>query len=313
MRQLDDALDVGSAVPETDVVALPGRLCVSDLGGQMKAILRLTAALYLFCASTLAFAGNLPGGTGSSFGVGYNEAWFGQNYGNSIASNPSVFCLPSSFDPIFVDKMFAGMQAGGAKIVRIWVFPALQGIELDLQPGQCKPLTPQTMGLTQDLIGNPLGNPPTVGNLEKVFLAAKNHHLMVYVTALNGNDMNVAATNITGLRPYFQNLLTNTNGELDRFKNNALLPLLKLLNKYKHSKFLFRQLPVIYAFDLMNEIEAALNSGYFPHGWTGARNWIKNMTLFVNSKQSVVAGDFIRGWELRGSGNYLWTFFGAAP
>ena len=40
----------------------------------------------------------------------------------------------------------------------------------------------------------------------------KNIDLMVYVTALNGKDMQVAATNITGLRPYFQNLLTNTLG-----------------------------------------------------------------------------------------------------
>ena len=117
------------------ICANSGDFAFPTVGGQMKAILRLTAALYLFCASTLAFAGNLPGG---SFGVGYNEAWFGQNYGNSIASNPSVFCLDSSFDPIFVEKMFAGMQAGGAKIVRIWVFPALQGIQL----GRCIPATP---------------------------------------------------------------------------------------------------------------------------------------------------------------------------
>ena len=268
-RWIGRTRDVGALRRET--------LRFRQWGGQMKTILRLTAALYLFCASTLAFAGNLPGGTGSRFVVGYNEAWFGQNYGNSIASNPSVFCLTSSFDPIFVDKMFAGMQAGGAQIVRLWVFPALQGIELGPRPPQqCLPLTPQTMDLTQDLIGNPQGNPPTVGNLEKVFLAAQSHHLMVYVTALNGNDMTVASTNITGLRPYFQNLLTNTNGELDRFKEKALLPLVTLMNKYKDSK-------LIYAFDLMNDIEAALNSGYFPDGWSGARNWIQNVTAYVKS------------------------------
>ena len=128
----------------------------------------------------------------------------------------------SSFDPSFVDKMFDGMQAGGAKIVRIWVFPALQGIELgeilDHQPVvQCRPpTTPQTLGLTQDLIPTP----PTVGgNLEQVFLLAQKHHLMVYVTALNGNDMSVAATTITGLRPYFQNLLTNTKWGAGPFQN----------------------------------------------------------------------------------------------
>jgi hypothetical protein len=78
----------------------------------MKAILRRTAALYLFCASTVAFAGNLPGG---SFSVGYDEAWFGQSYG---------FDLTSGFDPIYVDRMFAGMANGGATIVTIWPFTA---------------------------------------------------------------------------------------------------------------------------------------------------------------------------------------------
>jgi len=86
------------------------------MGGQMKVILRWTAVLYLCCASTVAFAGKLPGGRGLNFLVGYNEAWFGLNYGNSIASNPSVFCVPSSFDPSFVDKMLDGMQAGGRRL-----------------------------------------------------------------------------------------------------------------------------------------------------------------------------------------------------
>jgi hypothetical protein len=55
----------------------------------MKVILRWTAALYLCCASTVAFAGKLPGGTGVRFLVGYNEAWFGPNYVTYLASNPS--------------------------------------------------------------------------------------------------------------------------------------------------------------------------------------------------------------------------------
>jgi hypothetical protein len=236
----------------------------------MKVILRWTAALYLCCASTVAFAGKLPGGTGVSFLVGYNEAWFGLNYGNSIASNPSVFCLPSSFDPIFVDTMFAGMQAGGAKIVRIWVFPALQGIKLStacpIAPPPAPP--PQTMGLTNNL----------KRNLQTVFTTAGKHGLKVYVTALSGGDMQVAATNITGLRSYFQNLLTNTT-EMTRFQNNALLPLLTLLNQFN---MLYPN--VIYALDLINEIEAPLNSGYSNFGWTQARAWIKNMTDFVKSK-----------------------------
>ena len=120
-------------------------------------------------------------------------------------------------------------------------------------------------------------------------MLAQKHHLMVYVTALNGNDMNVATGS---LRTYFSNLVSNTNGELDRFKKNALLPLLTLMNKYKDSKLPGpdSNLPVIYAFDLMNEIEAALTSGYFsnfPNPWVGARLWIQNMAAYVKLKTTI--------------------------
>jgi hypothetical protein len=236
----------------------------------MKVILRWTAALYLCCASTVAFAGKLPGGTGISFLVGYNEAWFGLNYGNSIASNPSFFCLSSSFDSNFVDTMFAGMQAGGAKVVRIWVFPALQGIQLStacpIAPPPAPP--PQTIGLTNDL----------KGNLQTVFTEARNHGLKVYVTALNGNDMSDPATNITGLRSYFQNLLTDTT-EMTRFQQNVLGPLVDLLNATAPDGS--RNRDVIYALDLINEIQAPLTSHYPNFGWKQAQAWIKNMTDFV--------------------------------
>src|SRR5215471_12034125 len=40
---------------------------------------------------------------------------------------------------------------------------------------------------------------------------------------------------------------------------------------------------VIYGFDLIDEIEAAINAGYFSDFWIGARAWIQNMTAFVKS------------------------------
>jgi hypothetical protein len=38
---------------------------------------------------------------------------------------------------------------------------------------------------------------------------------------------------------------------------------------------------VIYGFDLINEIESAINAGYFS--WTGAQAWIRNMTAIVKN------------------------------
>ena len=254
---------------------------------QMKALLRWTVVTYLFCASTLAFAGNLPGGTGTSFWVGYNEAWFGQNYLKSLASNPYFYPgLPSSstFDSTFVDTMFAGMASGGAKIVRVWVFTDLQGIVLD-------PSKTKTLGLTDDLIGNSAKG--ISSNLKTVFRKARNHGLKVYVTALNGNDMTKNNTDITGLRPYFSNLLTNTklNEGRDAFKANALGPLLEMLNQLNLSN------PgVIYAFELINEIEAPLNSSYFSDGWAGARRWIKDVAAFVQLKSPWLPVTASAGW-----------------
>jgi hypothetical protein len=64
----------------------------------------------------------------------------------------------------------ANAKMGETKIVRIWVFTALQGIQLDLSKTH-------TLGLTQDM----------KDNLQTVFTLAKKYPgLKVYVTALNG-------------------------------------------------------------------------------------------------------------------------------
>ena len=133
----------------------------------MKAILRGTAALYLCCASTVAFAGTLPGGKGpTNFLVGFNEAWFGQpgfgpNYVNYFSSAPAWIppITNTTFDPKFVETMFTGIMAnanGGTRIVRIWVYTALQGIVLD------RSKSPQIQGLT-DTDFHPLRGIPQAG------------------------------------------------------------------------------------------------------------------------------------------------------
>jgi hypothetical protein len=250
-------------------------------GAKMKAILRRIAALYLLCASNLAFAGNLPAG----FSVGYDEAWFADHYPNWLASNPvynllfqtSVFS--SQFSANVIDAYFAGMKNGHAKIVRIWVFPGLQGIELNLPP---TPGLPQTVGLTSDFCGN----------LKTVFLSAKNHGLQVQVTALNGVDMQTAVDPTSPLRPlkpYFKNLLLNNSGERDAFKKYALggqgQPQPGLLDCMNQFNAAYPNSNVIYGLDLINEIEAAINAGYVD--WAGAQDFIRDMAAYVKSKSSL--------------------------
>jgi hypothetical protein len=254
--------------------------------GQMKAILRWTIATYLFCASTLAFAGNLPWGTRTSFWVGYDQAWFADHYPNWLASNPvwnSLFqtsVFSSQFNTKVIDAYFDGMKNGHAKIVRIWVFPGLQGIELKLSnsPGS------QTVGLTS--MRKPedsMREPEIIGNLETVLKLAKHHGLMVEVVVLNAGDMKAAvdptSPKLLPLQPYFENLLLNIGGERDTFKAKVLLPLLKPLNENRD---------VVYGLDLINEIEATFisNPPYFPNV-TAAQDFIKDMAAFVKKNSSL--------------------------
>jgi hypothetical protein len=256
--------------------------------GQMKAILRWTIATYLFCASTLAFAGNLPGDKGTSFSVGYNEAWFADHYPNSLASNPvwnSLFQtsdFSSQFNAKVIDTYFNGMKNGHAKIVRIFVFPGLQGIELNLS----KPPGSQTVGLTLDSMREPedsMRKPEIIGNLKTVLKLAEHHGLMVEVVVLNAGDM-LAAVDPTfpqlhPLQAYFENLLLNNGRERDTFKTKVLLPLLKLLNENRD---------VVYGLDLINEIEATFisNPPYFAN-FPAAQDFIKDMAAFVKSNSSL--------------------------
>lgn len=242
--------------------------------------------LIVFCALLLsslvpveAAAQRLPN---TAFWVGYNEAWFkDENYGNWLASN-RVFNLGSKFaigPNSFIQKMFAGMANANskAKIVRIWLFPALQGIR-----SPAPPLTPRTNGLT----------PEFVANLGKVISLAQSKGLKVYITALNGGDMKVTSDQ-PPFRRYFENLLLNRNEEMTRYKINALLPVLQKLNE-------FRDQNVIYGFDLMNEIEAPLLAGYFPDGWVGARRWMADIAGFVHyvSPWLPVTSSAGYGWEV---------------
>jgi hypothetical protein len=95
------------------------------------------------------------------------------------------------------------------------------------------------------------------------------------------------------VRTWPANLLTNTNLNegRDAFKTNALGPLLEMLNQFNLSN------PgVIYAFELINEIEAPLNSSYFSDGWAGAQGWIKNVATFVKLNSPWLPVTASAGW-----------------
>jgi len=235
----------------------------------MKTMLRWASALCMLSVSTMASAGSLPAG----FTVGYDEPWIENNYGNWLASNP-LFGESSAFNsnpPNSLVNVFSGMVAGNAKIVRIFLFPALQGIALAGCP----------QGAPQCLTGEFLGNLTALFNGVRTYNLS-NPPIKLYITALNANDANVAtSTNLSALHTYYQNLFSNSAATL-AYEKNVLAPILTAMNQFNVQ---YPNANIFYGFDLIDEIEAAINAGYFS--WTGARAWIQNMTAFVKKSATI--------------------------
>jgi hypothetical protein len=259
------------ALEPADIWKIPAKLArvgtfnlFQELEQQMKISLRWALALSMLSPSTMACAGSLPTG----FAVGYNEAWIESSYSNWLASNniPGLWNLPSNFNSSLVEAMFAGMAQGNAKIVRIWLFPNMQGVVID--PSK----SPQTRGLY-----TPAGQqtPEIITNLTRVFQLARTYGLKLYITALDANSMKAVAGSTNTLHTYYQRLMSNSS-EILAYDSQILAPILTWIvnNNY---------MDVVYAFDLINEIEAAINTGYFPNYWTGARAWISNMAYAITN------------------------------
>ena len=229
----------------------------------MKFSLRWALALSMLSPSTMACAGSLPTG----FTVGYNEAWTEGYYSNWLASNnmPGLWgLLNSAFNSSFVDAMFSGMAQGNAKIVRIWLFPNMQGVAID--PSK----SPQTQGL---YISSGQQVPEIITNLNTVFQLANRYGLKLYITALDGDSMRNVSGSVNTLHTYYQ-MLTSNSAELTAYEQKVLAPLLNWIVASGYTN-------LVYAFDLVNEIEAPINAGYFPTYWSGARSWISSMAYVI--------------------------------
>jgi len=159
MRRLKDALGVGSAVPETDAVALPRRLCdLSDNGGPDESYPSMDSSALPVLRFNCRFCRKTARGQGAQFLSWVQRSLVWAELRQQHCLQPFGLLRSLVLRPEFRGQDACRNASRGAKIVRIWVFPALQGIALGPRPPQqCLPLTPQTMGLTQDLIG--LDNP----------------------------------------------------------------------------------------------------------------------------------------------------------
>jgi hypothetical protein len=193
-----------------------------------------------------------------SFLVGYNEGWFGANYGTDLTTN---------FDLDFVAQTFDGILAAGGHLVRLWLFEYREGFVLGTY-------APQTQGL----------DPALLVNLGQVLTAARVRGLWVYLTALEGNEMQ----KIPELRDYYWNLLNNVYGEGDAYNNNVLAPVLTLLDEHRE---------VLYGFDLMNEIQAPRSVGLWADPIGGPRAWMQRTTAFIKARTPWLRVTSTAGWD----------------
>jgi len=249
--------------------------------------------LMIFLAASCAFSA-LADTISTKFSVGYNEAWTASNYSNWLASNsiPNLWTLPSAFDPNLIKTIFEGMNRDKVNIARIWLFPNMQGVVID--PLQ----TPQTQGLYSSKGSQ---NPEMIVNLKTVFDLASQYGIRLYLSALDANSMKLLAT--PGLTPntlynYYTQLLNNPY-EMEAYHSRVIIPILDWIVDNKYTD-------LVYAFDIINEIEAAIFAGYFPYnppktsisGVPEARNWISNMIKLIskNSKYKMIPLTAAAGW-----------------
>lgn len=200
----------------------------------------------------------LPPMKTQSFLVGYNEAWFGGNFGTGLSTK---------WDLAYVKKTFDGIVAGGGHVVRLWLFEVPQGYALG-------PAAPQTQALS----------PEFLANFDQLLVEARKRGLWVYPTLL---DANTIAKTTGALHAYGVNLLNNTAGEQDAFHVNVVAPLAKVLDAHSD---------VIFGLDVINEIQAAYKNGVFPDAKNGPRAFIQRSAAFLKVKLPWLKVTASAGW-----------------
>src|SRR5205823_6985525 len=101
---------------------------------------------------------------------------------------------------------------------------------------------------------------------------ARDHGLAVYFTIFDGNYPWQRPSHASNVH---YNILNNRFGEGDSFDYRALGPVLDVLSQNQD---------VVFALDLMNEVEGSLAKWFWPNAWTGARKWIRRTAAFVKAR-----------------------------
>ncbi|MDD5306149.1 MAG: hypothetical protein PHU25_02400 [Deltaproteobacteria bacterium] len=196
--------------------------------------------------------------------VGYNEGWINMEYGADTSYGTD---LTTRFDLDYVKDMLDNMKANGGNIVRFFMFEYREGFILGSG-------VPQIEGFDQTFLDN----------LEKLLYEARARAMWVYLTALEGNEMQ----KITAWKDFFWNLVNNKYGEGDAYNNKVLGPVLDVLNQHQD---------VVWGIDIINEIEAPRSVPMWTDPVNGARAFIKRERDFIKSKSPWIRVTSTAGWS----------------
>jgi hypothetical protein len=199
--------------------------------------------------------------------VGFNQAWLKNNFGHQWTS--------PSYDQNEVNRMFDLAQKARSKTVRIWLFEGIDSTALIWKDGK-------VVGLHPDFIKN----------FEAFLKEAKKRNLNIYPTLFTPEPLK--DTNVKEIRDRWWNLYNNKFNSMDSFKENALVPLMKIIQQESTSN-------VVNAIDVANEIDSGVIFNKFEGGWAGANKFICSLRSVISPipvTASVGWGrNYLKGYE----------------
>ncbi|MBX7082473.1 MAG: hypothetical protein K1X88_24930 [Nannocystaceae bacterium] len=203
----------------------------------------------------------LPPMVTQQFLIGYNEAWFGAAFGTDLTTD---------FDPAYVESLFDGIVADGGHLVRVWLMPVPQGVTL-------AETVPQSQGVSDALLDN----------LDEVLHQARRRGLWVYLTLLDANTITNLGGELQPLHDWGVRVLTGTQGEREAFIVHVLTPVLDVVDAHQDN---------VFGFDIVNEIEAAIQRGVYADPVAGPREFIAAMATAVHDHSPWLRVTSTAGW-----------------
>lgn len=182
------------------------------------------------------------------FNVGFNQAWIKTNFGHQWTS--------PAYDSKEVKRLLDLNQKAGSKTIRMWLFEGVETSALIWKEGKVAGI-----------------NPEFLKNFEEFLKEAKKRGIKVYPTLFSPGALDHSKDKAINDR--WWNLFNDKFQAMDAFKENALRPLMNLLNRPEYQSSIF-------GIDVANEIDTGVLHDKFENKWSGANKFICGLKKEIN-------------------------------